>query len=329
MMPRSIALASAMLVVLAGCASSAAVSPGFSPTSAPVQPSPSATGSMVQSAASPSPAASASAIAALACEADVRVTGINDYAPDAEGVDDIVSETEAFPVFARRTRLLSMGWSPLLSATAKPSSCSTGAGRMPVAGCSNRNDGCQDPDSMPMAQTGTAIGEVVADGVRVRSMPTVHPALIEYVPLLRRGDRVLVAGGPVSADGYDWFLVDTLYESGEPPLFGWASLKAAAARRGSPGTRTSIARRCPRTRGGLASRMTTCCFTASVRVTCRSSWTRACPAPGPPGHRRPRTGWRLIAPPFRVMHAAPAACASPPTRTPASSCPTVTPGAGR
>ena len=171
MMPRSVAVVSAILVVLAGCTSGTDVSPGSSPTSAAVQPSPSAASTTVPSAASPS--AAASAIDALECEGDVGVTGINDYQPGATGIDEA----------------------------------------------------CQD-SATPTAQTGTAIGKVVADGVRVRSLPTVHPASIKYEPLLRSGDRVFVGAGPVAADGYDWFLVDTLYEGGEPPLFGWAAFES-------------------------------------------------------------------------------------------------------
>lgn len=87
------------------------------------------------------------------------------------------------------------------------------------------DDACEDP-ATPTAQTGTAIGQVVADGVRVRSMPTVDPASIKYVPLLNGGDQVFVAAGPVAADGYDWFLVDTLVEWGERPLFGWAAFES-------------------------------------------------------------------------------------------------------
>jgi hypothetical protein len=148
MVPRSIALACAILAVLAGCTSGVAVSPSASPAAGTVQPSGSST-------ISPPPATATAT-------------------------------------------------SPSPAPTPAPSQAT----------------------ATPTAQTGTAIGNVVADGVRVRSMPTVDPASIKYVPLLRGGDRVFVAAGPVAADGYDWFLVDTLVEWGERPLFGWAAFES-------------------------------------------------------------------------------------------------------
>ena len=224
MMPRSVALV--VLVVLAGCTSGGELSPNSTATTGPTETSPSATGSMVPIAPPPSSAASASAIGGLDCQADTRVTGIIDYASGATGVDDVAAGTEAFPGVREADEVVVDGAESAVVRDGE--TIFVFHWREATAGgwLLDSYDACQDPDSTPTAQTGTAIGEVAADGVRVRSMPTVHPASIKYVPLLRSGDRVLVAAGPVAADGYDWFLVDTLYESGERPLFGWAAFES-------------------------------------------------------------------------------------------------------
>jgi hypothetical protein len=75
-----------------------------------------------------------------------------------------------------------------------------------------------------------AVAEVVVDGgVRVRSLPTVDPASVKYDPLLVRGDEVFIVDGPARADGYDWYLVQTLEDGGATGPFGWI---AAASRDG-------------------------------------------------------------------------------------------------
>ncbi len=69
--------------------------------------------------------------------------------------------------------------------------------------------------------------------MRVRSRPTVDAASVKYEPLLRRGDAVFIIDGPVKADGYAWYLVQSLPggtdldADGGP--FGWV---AAASRDG-------------------------------------------------------------------------------------------------
>jgi len=100
----------------------------------------------------------------------------------------------------------------------------------------------------PRALVPDAMAEVIVDGgVRVRSLPTVDTASIKYEPLLRRGDALFIVGGPVAADGYDWYLVQSLVGGadrvGEGGPFGWV---AAASRDGEPWIDDASDQRCPR-----------------------------------------------------------------------------------
>jgi hypothetical protein len=156
---------------------------------------------------------------------DVRATGIIDYVPDAPGIDDIAAETGAFPGVHQTDEVVVEGARSAVVREGRTIFVMRWREAEGGGWLLESDDACQDA-ATPIAQTGTSIARVVADGVRVRSLPTVHPASIKYEPLLRSGDRVFVGAGPVAADGYDWFLVDTLYESGEPPLFGWAAFES-------------------------------------------------------------------------------------------------------
>ena len=62
----------------------------------------------------------------------------------------------------------------------------------------------------------------------MRSLPTVDAMSIKYEPLLSRGESLFVVDGPVTADGYDWYLVQALQGIDRGP-FGWV---AAASREG-------------------------------------------------------------------------------------------------
>jgi hypothetical protein len=90
------------------------------------------------------------------------------------------------------------------------------------------------PFGPPIGLERDAIVEVVVDGgLRVRSQPTVAADSIKYEPLLRRGDALFIAGGPIEADGYEWYLVQS-FPGGVGPgaergPFGWV---AAAGRDG-------------------------------------------------------------------------------------------------
>jgi hypothetical protein len=82
----------------------------------------------------------------------------------------------------------------------------------------------------PFGLVRDAMAEVVVDGgVRVRSLPTVDPSSVKYEPLLVRGDEVFIVDGPVSADGYEWYLVQSLPGGTSGGPFGWV---AAASRDG-------------------------------------------------------------------------------------------------
>lgn len=66
-----------------------------------------------------------------------------------------------------------------------------------------------------------ALVTVEGDDLRVRSTPTVDDSSRMFTPLLPAGTRLLVVGGPVRADGMEWYRVQT---DGELiNLFGWVS----------------------------------------------------------------------------------------------------------
>ena len=78
-----------------------------------------------------------------------------------------------------------------------------------------------------------AIAEVVVDSLRVRGLPSTADNSAKFERLLGRSDHVFIVDGPVPADGYDWYLVQAMVESGSEPgaPFGWV---AAASRDGEP-----------------------------------------------------------------------------------------------
>ena len=66
---------------------------------------------------------------------------------------------------------------------------------------------------------GTVV-DVVVTGLRVRTQPTVDNAIsAKFDPLLGPGSRLRIVDGPVSADDYQWYLVEVLGS----PLRGWVS----------------------------------------------------------------------------------------------------------
>ena len=73
-----------------------------------------------------------------------------------------------------------------------------------------------------------AVVEVVVTGLRVRTAPTVDTALsAKLEPLLGSGTQLQILDGPVSADDYDWYLVQAIGW----PHRGWV---AAADHDGAP-----------------------------------------------------------------------------------------------
>ena len=78
--------------------------------------------------------------------------------------------------------------------------------------------------------------QVVTDDLRVRTLPGVGSDSLKLEPLLWDGAMAMVLDGPVTASGYDWYLVRLLSEVDlqfhpDPPPFGWV---AAAAPDGEP-----------------------------------------------------------------------------------------------
>jgi hypothetical protein len=77
------------------------------------------------------------------------------------------------------------------------------------------------------------LAQVVADGLRIRSLPEVSPSSERLEPLLDRGTAVFVIAGPVSGSGYDWYFVTPVedradefrYRVGVVPI-GWVAAKA-------------------------------------------------------------------------------------------------------
>jgi hypothetical protein len=94
----------------------------------------------------------------------------------------------------------------------------------------------QAPASGTSAPDGTGLGPdtlgvvVATDGLRVRSLPTVGDESARLVPLLAEGARFYVVDGPVTADGYVWYLIQP-YGGDERLPFGWV---AGGSRDGEP-----------------------------------------------------------------------------------------------
>jgi hypothetical protein len=88
------------------------------------------------------------------------------------------------------------------------------------------------PVPSPTPRPGTfpadTLVEIVVDGLRVRTAPTVDDATsAKLEPLLGNGTKLHILDGPVTADDYDWYLVQAIGW----PHHGWV---AAADHDGSP-----------------------------------------------------------------------------------------------
>ncbi len=86
------------------------------------------------------------------------------------------------------------------------------------------------PSATPRPGTFAAntIVEIVVDGLRVRTAPSVDEAVSAKLdPLLGHGTKLQILDGPVTADDYDWYLVQAIGW----PHHGWV---AAADHDGSP-----------------------------------------------------------------------------------------------
>lgn len=168
-------------------------------------------------------------------ECDGALTGGDvDYGPEATGGDpDLVAATRV---------IRGVRWSDVIAVEGNKSGV-VRDGRAVFVGSWFRStsggwlihqyDACRDADvglGRPRGLAPDAMAEVVVEGgVRVRSLPTVDATSIKYEPLLRRGDLVFIVDGPVAADGYDWYLTQSLLASDDRGPFGWV---AAASREG-------------------------------------------------------------------------------------------------
>jgi hypothetical protein len=84
--------------------------------------------------------------------------------------------------------------------------------------------------------------------LRVRTAPGVGSDSRKLEPLLPTGTRMFVVGGPVTADGYDWYEIQTDADAGEIDLYGWV---AAADKEGRAWIKPTDPK-CPDARDGLA-----------------------------------------------------------------------------
>ncbi|HET7702062.1 MAG TPA: hypothetical protein VFK35_01580 [Candidatus Limnocylindrales bacterium] len=85
-------------------------------------------------------------------------------------------------------------------------------------------DQSTDPSLPPATRAGQfspgAVVDVVVTGLRVRTLPTVDNATsAKFEPLLGSGSKVRIIQGPVSADGYEWYLIEAIGS----PQRGWVA----------------------------------------------------------------------------------------------------------
>lgn len=92
------------------------------------------------------------------------------------------------------------------------------------------------PTSRPILRKG-GFATIVADSLTVRSRPDTAGSVVTELNL---GDVVAITGGPVSADGYNWYRV-----SG--PLSSWAPTRPVRSGNWVAGGSASVAYLAPRT----------------------------------------------------------------------------------
>lgn len=94
-------------------------------------------------------------------------------------------------------------------------------------------------DIEPALLTSGATVDVIVTDLRVRTAPTVDDSKsAKLEPLLGRGTQLRIVGGPVNADGYDWYQVEAIGW----PHRGWV---AAADHDGSPWIQLPVASPAP------------------------------------------------------------------------------------
>jgi hypothetical protein len=102
------------------------------------------------------------------------------------------------------------------------------------------------PPTKPVALMADTLAVVTQQGhdLRVRSAPGLGEDSARLWPLLASGTRLLVIGGPVHADGYDWY--EVMVENQPDAMYGWVAAGRDGERwirsvdpdcRGAPGRR--------------------------------------------------------------------------------------------
>ena len=95
-----------------------------------------------------------------------------------------------------------------------------------VAAASPEASAATPPSTGESPEPALAVGSLAAvtiegDDLRVRSLPSTAGVSKKFKPTLPAGTRTLVVGGPVSADGMEWYEIQT--DSELIDLFGWVS----------------------------------------------------------------------------------------------------------
>jgi hypothetical protein len=95
-----------------------------------------------------------------------------------------------------------------------------------VAAASPEASAATTPSTGESPEPALAVGSLAAvtiegDDLRVRSLPSTAGVSKKFKPTLPAGTRTLVVGGPVSADGMEWYEIQT--DSELIDLFGWVS----------------------------------------------------------------------------------------------------------
>ena len=107
--------------------------------------------------------------------------------------------------------------SPSASGSAEPSLDAASASPVPTPAVTPR------PVPPALAADSLAVVTAAGDGLRVRSAPGTGSDSKKLTPLLPKGTRMLIVDGPVVADGYDWYEIQTDTFEGAIDLYGWVA----------------------------------------------------------------------------------------------------------
>jgi DNA-directed RNA polymerase specialized sigma24 family protein len=105
--------------------------------------------------------------------------------------------------------------------TAAPGDQPAASAAQPTASASDTTGSPGAPFDTDLHQGGLAVVTLEGDNLRVRSAPGVGDESKRLKPVLPAGTRMLLVGGPVEADTYTWWEVQT--DSEVVDLFGWVA----------------------------------------------------------------------------------------------------------